>query len=158
YSRKLHDQFLSSNKALGNAPIDMLICVPAEQVQTEQDGSHTAQVATSLRSWGYEAWDGTSRGVRGTYPVSLQQHRIVQYESCRGLEGWTVICLGLDELFDRKRKEHVTTPRELPLSDAALTDALARRWVMIPLTRAIDSLVVQMERAHGELVECFRRA
>jgi hypothetical protein len=111
-----------------------------------------------LRNWGFEVWDGTSKSVRGSYPVSLQQHRIVQYESCRGLEGWTVVCLGLDQLFNRKRNERVTAPHELPLEDATLPEALARRWIMIPLTRAIDSLVVQLESTRGDLATALRCA
>ena len=73
--------------------------------------------------------------------------RFVQYDSCRGLEGWTVINYGLDELWDYKYAQWVNEGHQvddLYTSDEELAKLHASRWVMIPLTRAIDTLVINI--------------
>jgi len=55
-------------------------------------------------------WDGTNKELRKDYPIKVDQHRLIQYESCRGLEGWTVVCIEIDELVNylsNKYKEDV---------------------------------------------------
>lgn len=158
YTQATHAALLSAHQAHGNHPIDMLLCVPPTLVHVDTHGQQSAVIAESLKSWGYQAWDGTSSAARESFPVSLEEHRIVQYESCRGLEGWTVVCLALDELYDRKHAEPIRERQEsLLISHDALRDAFAARWVMIPLTRAIDSLVIQVERRDHPISRTLRR-
>jgi hypothetical protein len=103
-----------------------------------------------FRSWGEEVWDGVSRDLRRTYPTSVEQLRIVQYDSCRGLEGWTVINLAVDDFYEYKRRSW-KPPEDLPPGvypdDPKLAAQFAARWMLIPLTRGIDTLVLQIGSA-----------
>ena len=35
--------------------------------------------------------------------ISNSEYLVSFYESCRGLESWSVMCLELDKFYDRKR-------------------------------------------------------
>jgi hypothetical protein len=93
-------------------------------------------------------WDGTSRDVREHFPTHRDQLRFVQYDSCRGLEGWTAINFQLDTLWDYKHSQwfsegHVVDDLYRTAGESASEHA--SRWVMIPLTRAIDTLVINIK-------------
>jgi hypothetical protein len=84
----------------------------------------------------------------------------VQYDSCRGLEGWCVVCLSLDRFFDFKRKQYKHPPASSPdlfVADEDLATAFASRWLMIPLTRAIDTLVLALEDPDHHVAKVLRR-
>ena len=79
----------------------------------------------------------------------------MQYESCRGLEGWTVVCLELDRLIASKLREYAEEPEEqlsLPLSTPQeKAEEFAYLWALIPLTRAIDTLVISLHDKNSRL-------
>ena len=121
----------------GNAPIDALYCI-----STGHNSRHR-NFPAQMEAWGAQVWDGTVSQNRGRFPVRLAQHRIVQYRSCRGLEGWTVVCLDLDCFFDEQvRHAPKTDSPDLLIDAAAHARRHAARWCLIPFTRAIDTLVV----------------
>lgn len=139
-------QWCDDAKALGNAPVDMLACVPPQMVETHQP-TELCRPALMYERSGGNVWDGTSRDVREHFPTHRDQLRFVQYDSCRGLEGWTVINYQLETLWDYKRKQwfsqdHVVDDLYLTAEEAASHHA--SRWAMIPLTRAIDTLVINV--------------
>ncbi len=135
------ESWINQTKQAGNEPVDMLFCVPPNMVKPNpsQDDAAYSEVAKQFRDWGWKAWDGASFAIRGTYPTENDELRIVQYDSCRGLEGWTVVLLELDEFYDYKLKQLTTsaTAGDQPKIQAA-------RWLLIPLTRAMDTLVIHI--------------
>jgi hypothetical protein len=151
-SEKFHKRLAATARADGNRAIDILLCVPPSWVKDvidQSDGKRRKEsiVAEDLRSWGCEVWDAVDPEIRDEFPTSLDQYRIVQYESCRGLEGWVVVCFGLDEFFDYKRLNADIS--EVERSDLYFDEEVAalnyaKRWLMIPLTRAIDTLVIHV--------------
>lgn len=156
----LHDS-IGSVAALGDAqPIDVLFCVPPSQVVEDESGGRASTVAAWLRQRGEEVWDGASRDVRRDIPRSERQYRVVQYQSCRGLEGWLVVCLGLDELYDLKLDEfrHGADHRENLETAAAVHAGL---WTMIPICRAMDTIVICLSGESGpvrDALDAARRA
>ena len=91
--------------------------------------------------------------MRDSYPISLKQHRIVQYDSCRGLEGWIVVDHAFDRLFEYKFGSFDflgEAQGELFESEDAQRRRAALRWCMIPLTRAIDTQVLHLEDPSSE--------
>jgi hypothetical protein len=160
----LHKEVMAQHLAQGNNPIDALFCVTASK---EARYSNFAQM---LESTGAQVWDGTKKAARQDYPRELAQHRIVKYDSCRGLEGWTVVCLDLDAFFMRKLNEG-REQRTDDLFDSPEEAALrhAARWCLIPFTRAIDTLIIQLDersvlwrrlepiaRSHQDFVEIIQ--
>jgi hypothetical protein len=96
YARDAHTKIMESHNKAGNKPIDALFCM------TGAVGARSARFPEELASWGFKVWDGTTSEGREYFPTDVEQHRIVKYESCRGLEGWTVVCLDFDQFFDRQ--------------------------------------------------------
>ena len=138
-------------RALGNAPVDMLACVSPVMVPAGPSGQLCRPAAIYEGSGGM-VWDGTTRDVREHFPTHRDQLRFVQYDSCRGLEGWTVINFQLDTLWDYKRsqwfsEDHVVDDLYRTAEESAAQHA--SRWVMIPLTRAIDTLVINIGRGQS---------
>ena len=159
YSQSQHEDILERLIDGGNKPLDMLFCVPPQYVSKDADGGRWSQIGVSLKKWGYEIWDGASNTGRSHFPTSLEQHRIVQYESARGLEGWTVVCVGLDKFFDYKYSQYISaTQGDLLVDVDREKRAFAALWTMIPLTRAIDTLVVQIEGKEHLLHSAFKCA
>jgi len=146
-SEEFHKRLSATAKDDGNHPIDMLFCVPPSWVQTGPNGEKTSVVAAQYQRWGLKTWDAVDPELRGDYPTSLDQYRIVQYESCRGLEGWVVVNFGLDEFFDYKCSNAEISEEErldMFFDDEQAAIEYAKKWIMIPLTRAIDTLVLHV--------------
>nr|WP_246206315.1 AAA family ATPase [Propylenella binzhouense] len=131
---------------LGNYPVDMLACVPPSMVDPSGP-DQLCRPASQFVKAGGEVWDGTSRDIREHFPTHRDQLRFVQYDSCRGLEGWTTINYELDGLWEYKRRQWLVerhTVDDLYQTADEMARAHASRWVMIPLTRSIDTLVINV--------------
>ena len=137
YTREIHAEIMEAQAKASNRPIDALFCV------TKESGAPSRRFPDQLESWGSKIWDGTIEGGRDDYPREVDQHRIVKYESCRGLEGWSVVCLDLDRFYDRKYREGLRAEHDLLQSAEEAALLFAGRWCLIPFTRAIDTLVLQ---------------
>lgn len=172
-SEVFHRKLSATAKDDGNHPIDMLFCVPPNWVRTNMNGDKSSIVADQYKKWGLETWDAVDPELRGEYPTSLEQYRIVQYESCRGLEGWVVVNFGLDEFFDYKCSNAEFSEEEksdmfFDHEESAIE--YSKKWIMIPLTRAIDTLVLhvsdeasyigrlllELHEMHPESVQLYR--
>ncbi len=154
----LHARLLADNAAAGNQPIDMLACVPPAMTFVDDRGEKRSTPSQQFAAIGQDVWDGVNPAVRRTYPVSTQSLRVVQYDSCRGLEGWTVLALGFDEFYRYKLAEGANATRpDTPLSDDPAAPArYAGRWLLIALSRAIDTLVLQVSDTPGPLLDALR--
>lgn len=147
-----NEKLLEKNAADGNLPIDMLFCVPpGDQVQGEQ-GKSRSNLARNLSEWGHDVWDGTDLEVRRSAPIRVSQHRVVQYDSCRGLEGWIVVDYALDDFLTYKFESCPLTSGDGMLFEDERTRRyrFAMRWATIPLTRAIDTQVIQLVNPESE--------
>lgn len=154
----LHEELCNRATSLGNKPIDFLACVPPSLVSRIDGRSHLAIQAEFERVF-QPIWDGTDYMARKIYPTDLNHLRVVQYESCRGLEGWMAINLAFDDFYDTK------VSAELPraaggdeLEDEELLHArFAAAWAMIPLTRAIDTLVIEVRPQDSAVKSALKR-
>lgn len=137
YGRVDHEALFAEHAAAGNAPIDALFCI------SKSHRSVHKALPGMLADWDLRVWDGTESANLSHYPSNINQHRIVQYQSCRGLEGWTVVCLDLDRFFEEQLKHAPVSPApDLLIDRETLARRHAARWCLIPFTRAIDTLAV----------------
>ena len=143
---EIYERVCSEAAKLGNYPVDLLACVPPSLVQRKDREAFSVPGHTLTES-GRKVWDASSIGVREHFPTDRDALRIVQYDSCRGLEGWTVINYGFDEFWEYKYHQSLAAPQEPGnLFETAEERAavFASLWAMIPLTRAIDTLVINV--------------
>ena len=161
--QKLAASVLQKLEATGNAPVDLLICVPLSRPYVEffdkkqKKGNPTwrSLMARAFEEKGLEVWDAVDESVRDSGAQNTETIRIVPYSSCRGLEGWIVVAEAMDVFYEKERekasKEVSSKKDDLYQSDEQWIRDVANRWLMIPLTRAIDSLIIHIEDESSEL-------
>jgi hypothetical protein len=152
YDREFLETLIASVDALEVARKDLLICVPPSEVL--KDGiSRDCKVAREVRSWGYEVWNGCDDAVRRGEPADLGAIRIVQYDSMRGLEGWCTLLVGLDAFYAHRLKyPHLTE------GDRCSAEDVAKRWLLMALTRAAQVLAVTLDDPNSEVASWIHAA
>jgi hypothetical protein len=150
YTRRFHESTMKRHSEAGNQPVDALFCT------TSKNGGATHDLPELLTGWGFPVWDGTQSETRDTFPTSSDQYRIVHYRSCRGLEGWTVVCLNFDTYYeDCLRLARLTKPTEL-ISPEEHATRMAASQILIPLTRSMKHIVLQIAR-RGRMYEVCKK-
>ena len=102
-----------------------------------------------LEDNGYLCYNGTKSK---QIPFAFDDTRIIHYESCRGLETFAVCCFGLDTFFNIKHKEEKAERTLLnkkrynnqDLTNEKRKQIYATNWLLMALTRAIDTLYIQI--------------
>ena len=142
--KKHHQKILENSKKLGNENIDSLFCC-SHRVKRKIDP------VEKLRNFDYEVWDGSDDEQKKIIPKSNDVLRFVLFEGCRGLEGWSVVNLGFDDLWEQiyeKEYERAKSYSTDPEGEALIA---ARDWLLIPATRAIDTLVLQISSKESKI-------
>lgn len=149
----LYEKEMSKLKSAGNMPYDMLFLVPPNMV-SDHSGRRQFRYKPEYEENGIFIWDGTNEEVRSTYPTVSDEIRLLQYDSSRGLEAWTVFCLDFDKFIEAK--ESLFDPNEE--SNSLILESKEERrlkyinnWMMIPLTRAIDTIVITLDDAESDI-------
>lgn len=152
---------LKEVKKAGNEAYDMLFLSPSSLVVKDNERNKTFALSREFEQAGILLWDGINDDRRIDYSINLDEARVLQYESSRGLEGWTVCCLDFDE-FIRIKEEHYDPSRA---GNALLLESAAEQkkkyllnWTLIPMTRAIDTLILVLKdhnsRFSKSILEC----
>ncbi|WP_417888114.1 AAA family ATPase [Zunongwangia sp.] len=162
YSPILHKREFELCTKNGNSAYEMMFLVPPSLVErvwkTDEFGNQKQDKSFSkieeYKANNIHFWDGTSTDLRTEYVVDLNEHRLLQYESCRGLEGWTTVNLDFDKFIDYKKE---TFKEEKDNYELALESFDEKRrkfvylWALIPLTRAIDTLIITLSNPDNEV-------
>ena len=142
----VHHQEMQRLSDAGNIAYDMLYLVPHELVKRNYGDSSFA-LKTKFEENGIFIWDGTSSDNRENYSIDAEEMRLLQYDSARGLEGWTVVCMDFDVFLKEKSAEYQDGS-----VDALMLESQEERkqkylynWAMIPLTRAIDTIIITIK-------------
>tara|TARA_Y100000996_G_scaffold403604_1_gene376734 strand:- start:436 stop:2529 length:2094 start_codon:yes stop_codon:yes gene_type:complete len=109
-------------------------------------------------------WDGTNRNVRQDQVPLAEQARIINYQSSRGLEGWSVVCLDFEGFWEKIYKHAINEEKSnkqlslnLPeLNENSLSENVRmqlRNWLMIPLTRPIKTIYIEIESKESMIGE-----
>ena len=127
----------------GNAEIDCLLCMPPDS-QDDEKSVNSDQLISALVKSGFSVWDATNPKVRRSPPRDDKSLRVVKYASCRGLEGWSVVLLGIDDQWNAYYAQHLDRlMRENEIGDNQREAALcAWESLLIAFTRPIDNLTV----------------
>lgn len=134
---------LAECEASGHNALDTLFCVPHEDIISDEQGERRSKLGLYLEGHMNGVWDAVDRDERMREPGSADDVRIVQYDSCRGLEGWLVVAKDFDLFYDAKYRQWRPSHQQTFTFDERYERALAAsRWSMIPVTRAIDTLVI----------------
>ena len=147
-----HNEEMKQLKEKENIAYDMLYLVPHSLVRKDGMDSCFA-MKTEFENNGVFLWDGTNSNNRESYSVRNDEVRVLQYDSARGLEGWTVVCMDFDKFVEEKDSEYVEGEIDSLLleSPEEHKKKYIYNWVMIPLTRAIDTLVITLNDCESDI-------
>lgn len=141
YNSTIHSQLIQLAKEVDSTEYDFLFLVPPQMVKENKFIKLKEYEERNIH-----LFDGTNDELRdkGYDDPYLKQCRLYQYDSCRGLEGWTTICLRFDELIQYKL-------------NSGLNKDQAYLWSLMPLTRAIDTIVITLRDVDSEVGQVLRR-
>jgi hypothetical protein len=145
-SDALYARVAALSRENGNDPVDMLFCVPHNLVD-QAATSNPCRPARVFAEKGRKVWDGTRAEGREIPILDYDLHRFVQYESCRGLEGWATFLYGLDTFYESKLRQLRGTGSGETGAPERRAQVCAAEWLMIPLTRCINTLVIHLDRS-----------
>ncbi len=87
--------------------------------------------------------------------------RSIYYESCRGIEAWSTMCIGLDKFFDHKKNEdeaenYLLGSHTQLLSPDERKNMYAATWVLMAITRAMDSCYIEYSNNASPIVNVIK--
>lgn len=139
------------SQKIGNSNYDILFLVPSFMVKKE-NGEKSFIYKNEFKFNNINVWDGTNDECRSKYPPSDNYPRLYQYESCRGLEGWIVVCLGLDAFIEEKMKDFKYDTESLLFESKDMQmRKFAINWLSMALTRAIDTNIIVLHSENSKL-------
>ena len=150
YNTDIHISLTQNCKRNKCENYDILILEPPTMIEHTETGSFFKKAVT-YEKCNISLYDGTNTNNRTTYPTK-DQCRLYQYHSCRGLEGWCVVCDKFDELIDYQMKNmqfDETSALGLDLMEAKKRNVML--WALMPLTRPVDTLVITLNEATSEV-------
>ena len=153
----VHNQEMQRLSGTGNIAYDMLYLVPHALVKRSY-GDSSFSLKTKFEQNGIHIWDGTASNNRESFSIDAEEVRLLQYDSARGLEGWTVVCMDFDVFLEEKSAEY-----QDETVDALMLESSKERkkkhlynWAMIPLTRAIDTIIITIKSPTSETARLLK--
>lgn len=149
YDVNIHQKLKENCKNNECENYDILILEPPSLGETDENGIVRFRYLDDYKRANINVFDGFNAQNRQKYPTH-DECRLFQYDSCRGLEGWCVVCDFLDELVEYKMNQCVVDNDSL-LSENEQRRRYALLWTLIPLTRAVDTLVITLKDPDSEI-------
>ena len=115
---------------------------------------------------GFGIWDACNEETRRFYPIGDDKHRAMFYESCRGIEAWSFVCLEFDVWLENTVYPKCETEYDMEIKQLTLLEQSAMnerdkeiknnaaKWALIPLTRAIAYTIINVRSfssAYGKI-------
>lgn len=107
-------------------------------------------------------WNSTGNVDKKTLgiPQSLSV-RSIYYESCRGIEAWSVMCFNLDAFFELRKKDDEADNYLLndlfdQITSEKRCEMYAATWVLMAVTRSIENCYIQITNKQSSFYQCMR--
>lgn len=102
---------------------------------------------------GLNVWEGFSDDKSKINVPGHNQTRFIFYDSCRGMEAWSVLCMDIDSFFDFKRcskdaEKYAASNNNLLSTPQQLQNKYGLLWCYMAFTRAIDTLYLKIKDIH----------
>lgn len=170
YDKALHSRVLQECRSYENTAFEVLFLVPPNLVsrknmvdkREEESIKKSFLLKDEFQRQNIGIIDETDIVARSNYIIDNNQSRLLQYESCRGLEGWFVVCLHFDDFIKYKLEAYEEEEQNSDNLELALESFEEKRdravylWSLIPLTRAIDTLVITIKNKNSKTAQALR--
>jgi len=142
YNKALHiqlDRNLIKNK---NSKYDLMFLTPNRNSNID----YSTEICEKLDSWNFNNFNNNlEENKNKKFPIDA--HRILNYQSCRGLEAWTIVLWNLDVMIQNIKSNYV---KDFPDSVENEITEHVNNWLLMIFTRAIDSLVITFSSYESE--------
>jgi hypothetical protein len=142
--------------SLHNKPIDLLALISPKLADKFRESSYLAEFEAAL---GLTIWSGYEDSTRRDPPNSPDELRFIQYDSSRGMEGWTTFCFDFDGFVSFKKSQFASQFDKARISELDRNTWVNRevsRWILMALTRSIDTIFIQIEDVNSEIAILLR--
>lgn len=165
------ENLLSQSKAMGCSPYEgLMLLVPSsgftdklmdkDIVIDDDDNVKQTNISSERKLLipdipNVNIWNGTVEAKGKLNLPNQKQVRCIHYESCRGLESWSVVCLNFDVFFSTKymsndAEQYSVEQANIFMDKEVLKRNYALLWCYMVFTRAIDSLYIKIKDANCE--------
>jgi thymidine kinase len=139
YGPDMHAKYMKECADHGGTAYDYMLLAPNSLVDKGEFALKQAYAAANINIFDASNYD-IRNSVYDESNAKNNEHRLYPYESCRGLEAWTVVCLRFHELF--------TLPH--PHDYKEINYEAGRRymqvlWALMPLTRAVHTIIITID-------------
>lgn len=126
--------------------LDWLFLVPLEGLS--KYSSSTSNISNAIRNFGGQVHELFDTPAKKEIQPDPNKFRVMQYDSCRGLEGWIVVLDQFDTFL--KWKINSITGDDISEFDRfeelnVETQELIWNWTSMVLARAMDTLVINLD-------------
>lgn len=150
YGPDMHNKYMEECKKHGGKAYDYMLLAPNSLVDKGEFAKKQDYADAKINLFDASSPE-TRNSVYGEANAENNEHRLYPYESCRGLEAWTVVCLRFHELF--------TLPH--PHDYKEINYGAARRymqvlWALMPLTRAVHTIIITIDANDNVVLPVLR--
>lgn len=164
------ENLMSQSKVMGCSPYEgLMLLVPSsgftdklmdKKIVIDDDNVKQIDVSSQRKLLisnipNVNIWNGTIETKSKLNLPRQDQVRCIHYESCRGLESWSVVCLNLDVFFKTKymsndAEQYSVEQANLFMDKEVLKRNYALLWCNMVFTRAIDTLYIKISDTNCE--------
>ena len=149
---KLHEKLIEAAIQTDTDNIDWLFLVPPTSIT--HGSPRSSDLSIFLRSQGETVVDLVDMNVRRQIHSNPRSFRVIQYESCRGLEGWNVILHNFDTFIEMKicsefnlDKAQIDSFETLGIKEKTFV----WNWISMVSSRAMDTLVIHLSNPNSSV-------
>ena len=150
YDGEMHKKFMDDCKMHGGTAYDYMLLASNSLID---NGKFTLKEL--YEKHGYNIYDATNPTIRDSVYDEMNSKnnelRVYPYESCRGLEAWTVVCMRFNELFSMP---HPHDYKEIQYEVAR--KHMQTLWALMPLTRAVHTLIITLSGNDSHILPIMR--
>jgi DNA replication protein DnaC len=152
YDSSLHSRLYDAHRKAGQTNFDFCFACHGGLGSEKKGFKHSQEFSRK----GINLWDACNEENRKYASFNRDLFRMMFYESARGTEAWSFVSLELDtwleqivrpraerEYDNEKRQLNILEQSELEEKDQSIRKQVAR-WCLIPLTRSINTSVIQI--------------
>lgn len=146
-SNNLHQMLMESSLKSNIKNLDWLFLIPPERVVEK-----SSPINKFLVDQGFNILNWIEKDSRDNFASSNDDFRILQYESCRGLEGWNLVLDHFDAFLSMKLKSFAgpdfDPDREVMEYEDDIIEHLWN-WLSMVLCRGMDTVVIHIDDARS---------
>jgi hypothetical protein len=142
YGKAFHLQLDNSLVENENSKYDLMYLTPNKSENTD----YGISLSEKLTVWGFNNFNYNNQENKNKkFPIDA--HRILNYQSCRGLEAWTLVVWNLDIIIQNIKTKFIF---DFPEANQNEITENINNWLLMIFTRAIDTLVITIDNVESE--------